>query len=645
MGFSPGTVDSSSRFRAGLRAIALVCALLTMLAACSQKTDEPVTNGKTKPNVLLIVLDDFGVNDLGAAGAVDSPTPNLARFAAQGVHYTRHYADASCSVARAALLTGQYPARFGFRPTHLGLSPGTTTIATVLRDAGYSTQHIGKWHVGNATPEQSPLHAGFDQWFGFLLQHELDGATTDGINFGAPTYRDPHLRLNDLPPTKYKGHLTDILTDSAVTYLNDQRATGSPWFLNLWYFAPHSPIQPAPRFARKYENNGKGKYQALIEQLDDSVGRVLRALQDTGQAANTLVIILSDNGGTARFADSNAPYHGRKTEFFEGGVRTPLLIRWPDRAHAGATINDIVSLYDVLPTIARAAGAAIPESAIGRDLRSESLPPSPQLLWEYSDSRTFKISVLSVDGRWRYTQGLWLTPTLNDLEADPTGATNVIADHPEVATSLLEQLRQWRLAQRRVPLDYQVLGESGAARLTGSDYLRSPGYRGFTLALGVTPERQTAQMQTLVYQQDRWGVYSSADNLVVGVLGELMILPPLPSGRCSELVITTHHALSPIQPATNWSSVEIYVNGQLQQSRHSNAPAIMLQGYEHPTFLGQDATAAGVFTGTLSRPLVLSERLTNDPPGGLLRNAVADLPSLCGPAVQARQTAGAGNVQ
>ncbi len=346
-------------------------------------------------------------------------------------------------------------------------------------------------------------------------------------------------------------------------------------------------MQPAARFAAKHPNTPQGKYRALIDQLDHGVGRVLQALKESGQADNTLVLIVSDNGGTARHADSNVPFHGHKTQLLEGGVRTPLLIRWPDGARVGAVIDDTVSLYDLLPTIAAAAGAGVPEDLIGRDLNAVALPLGPQLFWEYSDSVNYKFSVLSTDERWRYTAGNLIPNTLNDLQQDPTGATNVLEDNPEIAERLLTQLQEWRLGQRNVAVDYEMLDQQGVARITGSDLLRSPGYRGFTFALGVTPQNQSASMQTVAYQQDRWGAYSSTDNLVVGVLGELIVLPPLPVGKCSELVITAHYSLSPIQPETNWSSVDVYVDGQLQASRRSEQPAAMYDGYHHPTYVGR----------------------------------------------------------
>lgn len=606
------------------RCALLLCTTMVclLLGGCGGKEEQQ------PPNILLIVLDDLGFNDLGANGNDAAPTPHLNALAQQGMRYTRHYVDASCSVARAALLTGNYPAKYGFRPTHLGLSRGTPTIASVLRDAGYTTQHIGKWHVGNATLAQSPSTLGFDHWFGFLLQQELAGASEDNIHFKSPRYRDPWLREDDSAPVQYTGHFTDIITERAVEFIRRGAFAGQPWFLNLWNFAPHAPIQPDKRFASRHPATPEGRFQALLEQLDDSVGRVLAALEDSGQAQDTLVVVVSDNGGTNRFADNNYPFHGKKTLFFEGGVRTPLLIRWPGQFTPGVS-DEIVSVFDILPTLAAAAAVESPPQAIGRDLLRGASAASPRLFWEYTNSEHFTLSALSSDGRWRYTRGSWLGATLNDLEADPSGASNVIAQHPGVVAQLQQEYRAWRLQQRIVDVEYSVLNERGSAMLSGSDLLRSPGYRGFTLALGVTPAAKSAQEETLLQQAGRWSITTEGDALRVAVLGEVIALPRLPADTCSELVVSTHYAFSPIHPDTNWSVIEVFVNGELAASRRNESPVPMYEHYGEPTYLGQDSAGGKPFGGTLSQPLLLNERVLLRESGELLGDHVAGLPALC----------------
>jgi arylsulfatase A-like enzyme len=484
----------------------LLLAAIVTVAHAGQATDTNVP----PPNILLIVLDDFSYNDLGANGNPNTPTPYLDALAAQGIRYTRHDADTTCSVARAALMTGTYPAIHGLRPTHLGLSTGTPTIASMLRDAGYTTQHIGKWHIAAATLEQSPSQLGFDNWFGFLHQNELQGASSDGVHFLAPTYLNPWLRDNQSAPRQYPGHLTDILTERAIQFLDSQKERARPWFLNLWYYAPHQPIQPAARFQEKHPATKEGIYHALIEQLDFSIGEVLQALEKNGQRDNTLVIVVSDNGGDNAHTDNNYPFYGKKTEFNEGGLRTPLLMRWPGHVQSGAVSDEKVSLYDLFPTIAQASAATPPPHLIGRDLLGPGPRPGMPYYWEYSDSATTTYSVLSADGRWRHTGGSWADPVLNDLVSDPSGQTNVADAHPDIVRRLREDYLAWRLAARVVTnVDYQQLNEQGGALLRGDDLQRSPGRNGYTFAIGVRPaDDDNGATQVIAEQVGRWRVHT-----------------------------------------------------------------------------------------------------------------------------------------
>jgi arylsulfatase A-like enzyme len=162
--------------------------------------------------------------------------------------------------------------------------------------------------------------------------------------------------------------LTDILTERAIQFLDSQKEPARPWFLNLWYYAPHQPIQPAARFQEKHPATKEGIYHALIEHLEFSIGEVLQALERNDQRDNTLVIVESDNGGDNADTDNNYPFYGKKTEFNGGGLRTPLLMRWPGHVQSGAVSDEKVSLYDLFPTIAQASAATPPPHLIGRDL-------------------------------------------------------------------------------------------------------------------------------------------------------------------------------------------------------------------------------------------------------------------------------------
>ncbi len=605
----------------------LVIAAFVTVAHAGQPTD-----AKGPPaNILLIVLDDFGYNDLGANGNPNTPTPNLDALAAQGTRYTRHYADATCSVARAALMTGTYPATHGLRPTHLGLSPGTPTIASMLRDAGYTTQHIGKWHIATATLEQSPSQLGFDNWFGFLHQNELQGPSSDGVHFLPATYLNPWLRDNQSAPRQYPGHLTDILTERAIQFLDSQKEQTRPWFLNLWYYAPHQPIEPATRFKEKHPATKEGIYHALVEQLDFSVGEVLQTLERNGQRDDTLVIVVSDNGGDNAHTDNNYPFHGKKTEFKEGGLRTPLLIRWPGHVPSGAVSDEKVSLYDLFPTIAQASAATPPPHLIGRNLLGSGPRPGLPYYWEYSDSIITTYSILSADGRWRYTAGAWSDGVLNDLVSEPSGQSNVADANPDIVQRLRDDYLAWRLATRVVTsVEYQQLNEQGGAMLRGDDLQRSPGRNGFTFAIGVHPAAgDNGATQVIAEQAGRWRVHTSERGITLDVLGQSLAGPPLPPGQCSELVISTLFRFSPRNPHNNLSIIELYLNGKLLNTVTLKMPAPNDEGYANPTSIGANAVGAESFLGTLSRPVILNERVVPDEQPSAIGNGISGVPPTC----------------
>lgn len=604
--------------------IGIAGGILALLYAPAKQSARP-------PNILLIVLDDFGYNDLRANGNSQSPTPNLDALAAQGTRYTRHYADATCSVARAALMTGRHPAVHGLRPNHLGLSPDTPTIATALRQAGYRTEHIGKWHIATATLQQSPLQAGFDNWFGFLHNQETSGPSNDGVTFRRPTHINPWLRDNLSPPRQYTGHLTDILTERAISFLDQQKGQSQPWFLNLWYFAPHSPIQPPDAVRKRYPDNPEGAYHALIDHLDANIGSLLKALDRNGQADETLVIVLSDNGGTNRETNNNHPFFGTKAQFLEGGVRTPMFMRWPGHIKPGVVTDELVSLYDIFPTIAQASAATLPPNVNGRSLLDPRRAAPAPLYWEYLDSIYQSYSVLSADGRWRYTQ-LYQKRSLNDLVADPTGTVNVLDQHPQIAAKLTEDYLRWRETARTVNFKYEPVNDRGGAILRGDDLQRSPGFSGFSFAIGVTPaEDANGSPQVIAEQAGRWKLQTNTDQgLQLDILGQTLTAPPLPAGECSEVVVSSQFNFA-LLTRSNWSIIDLYVNGERINTTRMERPALQTWGYANPTYLGINAQGGEPFAGHLSRPIILNERVVPDKPTEKIFNGISGVPRACAP--------------
>ena len=610
--------------------IALI-ALPVTHAGATRTDDTRAQTQNSRPNILLIVLDDFGYNDLGANGNPDTPTPNLNQLAAQGMRYTRHYAHSTCSIARTALMTGHFPSAHGIRPNHLGLSKGTPTIASALQHAGYHTEHIGKWHIATATLEQSPGQLGFDNWFGFLHNHELGGPAKKNMKYHKPRYENPWLRDNNSRLKQYQGHLTDLLTQRAINFINSEKTQGQPWFLNLWYYAPHTPVRAAAIYRERYPDTKEGNYHALIEQLDTNIGLLMDTLERSGEFMNTLVIVLSDNGGTNSSTDNNYPYYGKKNQFYEGSFRTPLLMRWPGHIAAHGVTDEIVSLYDIFPTIGAASGAELPPGLVGRNLLDDARPATPQIYWEYSDSNQFSYSILSPDGRWRYSAGTWIHPVLNDLKNNPNGDKNVLAEHPRIAENLHAKYLKLRKADRNVDFTYEPLNTRGGAVLRGDDLQRSPGYSGFTFAIAVTPAAKPAtQPQFIAEQADRWSLRLDTRNaLQLDILGQKVEFPDFPTDHCSDVVVSSHFAFTPFYSQDNWGVISLFVDGKFAGSKTVEKPRLQTWGYNNPTYIGFNSQGQAPFLGKLKRPVIWNERLVNDKDGALIGNGISEMPSRC----------------
>jgi arylsulfatase A-like enzyme len=313
-----------------------------------------------RPNVVIVIADDMGYGDLGLFNEGRSTTPNLNAMAGAGVCLTQHYSGSPvCAPARASLLTGRYPHRTGAIDTlhgrgldRIGLSE--VTIADVFRAAGYRTGLIGKWHNGALDPRYHPNARGFDDFAGF------SGGSSD--------YYSYTLDLNGTEVAGSGRYLTDVLTDHAISFL--RRAAPEPFFLVIAYNAPHFPMQ-APqdivdRYVAQGETLGAALTYAMIEVMDRGVGQVDETLAELGVAENTIVLFSSDNGpylgevhgvSLDRF---NYGWRGAKHYVFEGGIRVPAIVRWPDRLEGGRLAQEMLHFTDWLPTLAAAAGAELP---------------------------------------------------------------------------------------------------------------------------------------------------------------------------------------------------------------------------------------------------------------------------------------------
>lgn len=443
-----------------------------------------------RPNVLFIVADDLGYGELGCYGGKEIPTPHLDALAAGGVRLTDGYVTAPfCAASRAGLLTGRYQTRFGFEFNPIGAkntAPGIglpveeRTLADRLRDSGYATGLVGKWHLGGTAPFH-PQRRGFDEFFGFLheghfyLPPPWTGATTwlrrktlpDGtqglwispdrriiwstaMGHNEHEYDTDNPVLRNSQPVDERANLTDAFTREACDFIERHRS--QPWYLHLAYSAVHSPMQGADAYMEKFshiEDLHRRIFAAMLAHLDDSVGKVMDQLRACGLEEKTLVVFLSDNGGpTKELTSSNAPLRGGKGELWEGGIRVPFLISWKGRFAARVVKAPVLSI-DATATALELAGSATPSSLDGTSLLpllSGELAKQPRqnLFWRVGRKQALR------RGNWKLIRDSdsW---QLYDLARDLGEAHDLAAAEPARVAELSQLWDQWN-AQQSAPL-------------------------------------------------------------------------------------------------------------------------------------------------------------------------------------------------
>lgn len=590
---------------------------IVLCAGCSDNDGGQIR----RPNILLILADDLGVNDIGAWGDGLAPTPTLDELSRESIRFRRNYTDSTCSVSRAALLTGRTPVSIGFEPDGLGLSPDLDTLPKSLQQLGYATHHVGKWHVGEALEYSAvwPLRQGFDDWFGMFSHFLLRGPDASGQWVRqAPTFINPWLQDNNNPAKQYQGHLDDLLTDRAVALI-EQGPGDKPWFLNLWLLAPHHPFEPSEAFKQQFPDTPQGHYLALLSQFDHNVSRVLGALRQSGQWDNTIVVFASDNGSPNIGRDSNWPLVGQKNTYREGGVRAPMLIRWPGHNN-NQDVTQITHLVDLYPTLLTMAGGAPPKDLTGVDLSGVLDGKQPltdrQLFWA-SDVKgwgmTYAGHLPAVGGFYRDLYG--------GLESLPVSAAHLsVAAAPELSqrafsvaqTSNL--IRAWEQQVRPVPLLWHPASSSQPAYVSGRDYQRTPAFGSYSFGLGLKPGGQAAGRQTIVEQAGVWKLELDQQyrlNLQHGATrvqsAPIELLP-----GCNSLVVSLN-----IQPASAHpypskaeSVLALYLNGQ--SVLESNAVLYRPKSAEllmRPTFIGGNADGRALFAGQIGAPVLVGKYL------------------------------------
>lgn len=410
----------------------------------------------THPNILIILTDDQGRGDYSAFGTPDISTPNIDRLAREGMTFHNFFANSSvCSPSRAALLTGCYPDRVGVpgvirEHTPLNswgyLNPGARLLPQVLKPAGYQTALIGKWHLGVVSPN-TPNERGFDLFQGFL------GDMMD--DYWTHLRAGQNLMRQNQETISPKGHATDVFSSWACEYLQNQAKADQPFFLYLAYNAPHDPIQPPPAWVKKVMHRQPGisekraKIVALIEHLDEGIGKVIQTLEKTGLSKNTLVIFTSDNGGQLSNGAVNGPWRGTKGEVYEGGLRVPAFAWWPGQIPPGVSTERMTLTMDIFATACEAAGVTPPKEIDGTSflpvLQGDNNPGPERGLYFVRREGGKPYGGKTIEayrrGNWKLLQNSPYAPLeLYNLESDPQESHNLSKSESRIFDELSKAL-------------------------------------------------------------------------------------------------------------------------------------------------------------------------------------------------------------
>ena len=421
-----------------------IAAAITMIASAHAAS----------PNVLLIITDDQGYGDFSIHGNPHVSTPHIDKLGHESVRFDRFFVNSFCAPTRAALLTGRWPVRTGVHGvTHNkeAMRPSEVTIAEALKSGGYRTACIGKWHNGEQFPF-TPQGQGFDEVFGFNNGHWNN-------------YFDAVL-LRGSKPEQTKGYITDVLTDEAMKFITASKS--QPFFCYLAYNAPHSPYQVPDAYFDKFKAKGfednVAAFYGMCENLDDNVGRLLAHLETQRIAENTVVLFLTDNGGTAGVKIYNAGMRGGKTSVHEGGTRVPLFMRWPAAKWRPHVVKPIVSHIDVLPTLLDLCGVTKPEGpkvdgiTLRPLLEGQEIWPERTLFTHNPIDETNKFPGAVRTQKYRLVKEIKgagggskakandasaLPWQLYDMESDPAQEKDIATAHPDIVTDLSARYDAW----------------------------------------------------------------------------------------------------------------------------------------------------------------------------------------------------------
>ena len=447
----------------------VVCCAMLLISTALPQSGQRVSR---RPNIILILADDLGYGDLVSYGQKFIKTPNLDRMAREGVRFTQFYAASPvCAPSRASLMTGLHQGHATIRGNEnvkrqrVPLRIEDVTVAEVLKGAGYRTGVIGKWGLGEPDTSGTPNRKGFDYWFDYLNQ-----------NHAHNYYPDYLWRNEERVPVPKGTYSPDLLTREALDFIRRERA--SPFFLYLAYTLPHADNELKRRtgngmevpddapYSKEPWSPQQRNYAAMVTRLDADVGKIFALLKELSLDDDTLVMFTSDNGPQgveeggydAMLFDSSGHLRGRKRDLYEGGIRVPMIARWPSKVRAGEVSGHVWTLYDFLPTAAQAAGARVPEYLDGISMLPVLLgrpgPNHRDLYWEFHEGG---FAQALRQGRWKIVRpGPGKPVELYDIETDIGEKRDLSREHPALVKRLVEVMKREHVESEHWPVQAEV---------------------------------------------------------------------------------------------------------------------------------------------------------------------------------------------
>jgi len=446
-----------------------IAALILVSAGLLRSAEIP-----TRPNIVFIMADDLGYGDLGCYGGQVVRTPQIDAMASEGTRFTHVYAGTSvCAPTRCVLMTGLHTGHAPIRANRelqpegqMPLPEGDLTLPQILDDAGYATGCIGKWGLGMFGSSGDPLKRGFDHFFGYNCQRHAHDYYTDYLYDD-----DQRIALDG------KTYSQDLLMADALAWLREHRA--EPFFLYLPFTIPHGKYQvpdnsayDGATFEGKPLTEQQKTFAAMVSRLDSDVGRILDLLKELRLDEKTIVFFTSDHGAAKDFFNSSGPLRGIKRSMYEGGLRVPMIVRWPGVVPAGRVSDDVWTFWDVLPTLAELGGTTVPKEAkidglsVVPALKGNGAPQHEYLYWELHEG---SFNQAAIKGRWKAVRpGPAADLELYDLKTDPGESKNVASEHPDKIKEFEAQLKTARTPSPLWPTDLGAKKKRAAREEAGS---------------------------------------------------------------------------------------------------------------------------------------------------------------------------------